>query len=110
MIRECSARAVDFAMPQVPRSAIEYDRSTSRQTAALVRRSVSTTSKSSTDSVHVPARRSPADAQDRVADGPDDVQRLLVAELPLPAGAGQLAGRARIPDVVVAAPARVERR
>ena len=34
VIRLCSASAVDLAMPQVPRSAIEYDRSTSRQTAA----------------------------------------------------------------------------
>ena len=44
-------------MPQVPRSAIEYDRSTSRQTAADVRRSVSTTSKSSTPASPVARRR-----------------------------------------------------
>ncbi len=46
----CSASAVALAAPQVPRSAIEYDRSTSSATAADVRRSVSTTSKSSTAS------------------------------------------------------------
>src|SRR3954470_13555272 len=45
--RECSARAVVFASPQVPRSSIEYDMSTSSATAAEERRSVSTTSKSS---------------------------------------------------------------
>src|SRR4051794_5643379 len=44
---ECSASAVVFASPHVPRSSIEYDMSTSSATAALARRSVSTTSKSS---------------------------------------------------------------
>ena len=38
-----------------------------------------------------------------VAHGADHVQRLLVTELPRPRCAGQLAGRARVADVVVAA-------
>ena len=50
----CSASAVAFAAPQVPRRAIEYDRSTSSATVADVRRSVSTTSKSSTASLTGP--------------------------------------------------------
>ena len=52
----CSASAVALAAPQVSRSTIEYDRSTSRHTAADVRRSVSATSKSSVDS-RMPAPR-----------------------------------------------------
>ena len=51
-------------------------------------------------------RRRPA--QDGVADRPDDVERLLVTEPPLAAGAGQLAGRAGIANVVVPAAAGVE--
>ena len=100
---ECSASAVGFAAPQVPRSAIEYDRSTSSATAAAVRRSVSTTSKSSTRELH--RRRGPA-AQHRVAHGADDVERLLVAELATPRLAPvELAGRAGVAHVVVAAAA-----
>ena len=54
------------------------------------------------------AARRPLAAQHRVADGAHDVQRLLVAEVPLAAGAGELAGRAGVADVVVAAAARLE--
>jgi hypothetical protein len=43
-------RRSDFAVPQVPLTSIEYERSTSSATAALLRRSVSTTSTSSTRS------------------------------------------------------------
>ena len=40
--------------------------------------------------------------QHRVAYGPDDIERLLVAELPLPGRAGGLTGGARVAGVVVA--------
>src|SRR5271166_3036741 len=42
----CSASAVCLAAAQVPRSCIEYDRSTSKDTTAALRRSVTATSKS----------------------------------------------------------------
>ncbi len=80
--------------------------STSSATAADERRSVSTTSKSSAARLSgTPARRA---APHGVAHGADDVERLLVAETPLAAAAGDLAGRAGVADVVAAAPARLE--
>ena len=48
--------------------------------------------------------------QDGVADRADDVERLLVAEPPLPRRPGRLPGGARVPDVVAAAPARLQHR
>ena len=105
----CSASAVAFAAPQVSRSTIEYDRSTSRQTAADVRRSVSATSKSSVASrMPLPLPSSHPARPHRVGQRADDVQRLLVAELPRPAGPGQLAGLARVVHVVAAAPGRAQ--
>ena len=98
----CSASAVRFIGTQRPSIAIENDMSTSSATAARVRASVSTTSKSRMSS-RMPSRRGRAlvgRAGERVGHGAGDVPGLGVAELPLPGGAARLAGRARRAHVV----------
>jgi hypothetical protein len=53
---------------------------------------------------HRQGAHSPAGpAADRIADGADHVERLLVAELPAPRRADQVTGRAGVPQVVRAA-------
>ncbi len=106
--RACRASAVVLAWIQVSRSTIEYDMSMSTDTAARPRRSVSATSKSSTESAMRPPSGGAAAAH-RVGQRADDVDRLLVAELPGPGGTGQLAGRTRRVDLVIALPAGRQR-
>ena len=84
---ECSAIAVDLAAPQVPRSAIEYDRSTSSATArAGAPLGLDHLEVLDGDASPAPALgpRAARGAQHGVPDRADDVQRLLVAEPPLP--------------------------
>ena len=102
-IRCDSASAVCFIGPQRSSSTIETDRSTQSATAADARRSVSTTSKSSTVEPHRHAGTGP---QHRPGHRADHVERLRVAVLPRPGRAGHLAGGTGVAQVVLPAPAR----
>ena len=106
-IRWFSANAVCFIGPQRPSCTIENDRSTQSATAALVRRSVSITSKSPTSSGDTAGGGDAAPAQ-RVGDRTRCVDRQFVAEHPRPAEPGRLVGRAGPPIVVVPRPRGLE--